>query len=174
MHSAWYPVAGALFIAFLAWFAWVTAWRRAVAALPPAVSPLLLTGKQDGRPVYRMRVQLGLGRRIQSGLARAVWRDGDEEVPLEVLVPRVKNVVGPWTIVACDARARDRGEVVLTAELKEGRRLHPISQVFPLARAQPGRFGGLTVDGGVRWDPERFSAIEVDVTPPAELPDASS
>jgi hypothetical protein len=168
MHSGWYPVAGVAFAAGLLWFAWVTAYRRAVAAMPPAIAPLVLTGRHDGLFVYRMRVKLGHGRRISSGIARVVWRDGDVEIPLEVLVPKVKNIVGPWTIVARDREVRTGGVLVLSAELKEGRGLHPISQVFPLSDARPGRFGGLVLDGRLRWDQAEFAGIIPDPLPLAD------
>jgi hypothetical protein len=159
MHSPWYPLAGAAFVVGLLWFAWVTAYRRAIAAMPPAVAPLLLTGRHDGLVIYRMRVKLGLGRRISSGICRVVWRDGEIEVPLQVVVPKVKNIVGPWTIVARDTEVRTRGLIVLSAELKEGRGLHPISQSFPLSDARPGRFGGLVLDGRLRWDQAEFAGV---------------
>lgn len=168
IHSPWYPLAGAAFVGGLLWFAWVTAYRRSIAALPPSIAPLLLTGRHDGVPIYRMRVKLGLGRRISSGIARVAWKDGDLEVPLEVVVPKVKNIVGPWTIVARDTEVRTRGTIVLRAELKEGRGLHPISQVFPVSDARPGRFGGLVLDGRLQWVQAEFAGVIPESLPEAD------
>lgn len=127
-------------------------WRRSLDKLPLVLSETALRGEYGGRPAYRFRARLGLGRQLVRPRASIRFEPDDgEAIDVTPRLPALERLTGPWTLVVVDdgAIGERAGRFTVQVTGREGGKPVEATGTFRTDTFGTGQFGAdLKVQGG--------------------------